>query len=295
MKKLLISLVMLIPLLAGCANIDTRININDDKSASVVSSVTYQGNLADGSDPVAAVITASYPKLLDKYYVVDKTTSKNLSTITATKKVTNIESNDIDLGSLGFTTNLASGKYIEVKKNFLVKSYNVDLKFDYNAVKDKLNIPKIDLNAKQPDKKLEHEYFDKYINPADVNGKADIDKEFDMAANLDDSAKQLTTKNDASADKKANAKASEAAKTATFSIQLPAFASYNNADSVNGNEYSWVIKEDGTTNIKLQYVKYSGWALTFIILLGILLLVYVARRIIRRDTTKRIDNIENIV
>ena len=30
MKKLLISLVMLIPFVSGCANIDTQININKD-------------------------------------------------------------------------------------------------------------------------------------------------------------------------------------------------------------------------------------------------------------------------
>lgn len=295
MKKLLITLVIMIPFLAGCANIDTRININDDKSASVVSSVTYQGSLADKTDPVAAAITANYPKLLDNDYAVDKTSSKNLSTITATKKVSNIEREDLNLSSLGLTTNLPSGKFIELKKNFLVKSYNVDLKFDYNAVKDKLDISKLDLKANPDNKTLEHEYFDKYINPAEVDGKAGINKEFDMEANLDDSAKQLAAKKDTSADKKAKTKAAETAQTITLSIQLPAFASYNNADSVNGNEYSWVIKEDGITNIKLQYVQYSGWALTFIILLGILLLVYVAKRIIRRDSTKRIDNIENIV
>ena len=80
-----------------------------------------------------------------------------------------------------------------------------------------------------------------------------------------------------------------------FSIQLPSYASYNNADSVVDNVYYWNIKKDEPTEIKLQYIKYSDWGLAFVILLGILLLVYVAKRIIRRDTTKRIDNIENIV
>ena len=37
MKRLILSLLMLVPLVAGCANIDTKITINDDKSASVAS------------------------------------------------------------------------------------------------------------------------------------------------------------------------------------------------------------------------------------------------------------------
>ena len=45
MKKVIISLLLFVPLLTGCTNIDTQVTINNDKSASVVSSLTYQGGL----------------------------------------------------------------------------------------------------------------------------------------------------------------------------------------------------------------------------------------------------------
>ena len=171
MKKLLVSLLFLIPFVSGCADIDTRININPDKTAIVVSSVTYQGNMADEDDPVAQVISANYPKLLDKYYTVKNVSSKNLSTITATKKITNVENEDLNLESLGFTTNLASGKYIDAKKNFLAKSYNVDMVFDYPAVKDKLEIPEMNVvQPKDSSSTVNPEYYAKYADKSEVVG-----------------------------------------------------------------------------------------------------------------------------
>ena len=136
MKKLLISLVLLIPFVTGCTDIDTRVNINPDKTASVVSSVTYQGNLSDKNDAVANLISENYGKLLDKYYKVDSVSGNKLSTIMATKKISNVEREDLDLSSLGFKTNLPSGKYIDTKKNFLVKSYNVDMVLDYEGMRE---------------------------------------------------------------------------------------------------------------------------------------------------------------
>ena len=58
MKKILISLLLLVPLLTGCANVDTRININDDYSASVVTSLTYQGDLSSSTDTLANSIAS---------------------------------------------------------------------------------------------------------------------------------------------------------------------------------------------------------------------------------------------
>ena len=295
MKKLLISLVLLIPFVSGCTDIDTRVNINPDKTASVVSSVTYQGNLSDKSDASANLITENYGKLLDKYYKVDSSSSNKLSTITATKKISNIEHEDLDLSSLGFKTNLPSGKFIDIKKNFLVKSYNVDMVFNYEEMREKLGIPEVKLAQKEEDKSgIDPKYYHKYIDREDVAPSEAEKAEYDMGANLDDSAKQLVAQDTAEADKD-NKKSVTEENNISFSVQLPAFASYNNADNVSDNIYTWNIKTDEPTVIKLQYVKYSGWAFCVIILLGFLLLVYIARRIIRRDSTKRIDNIENIV
>ena len=41
----------------------------------------------------------------------------------------------------------------------------------------------------------------------------------------------------------------------TYSL-YNSFASFNNADSISGNVYTWNLKEDEPTNIKLQYVQY---------------------------------------
>ena len=65
MKRLILSLLMLVPLVAGCANIDTKITINDDKSASVASSITYQGDLSDKTDFIGQNIVSNYEKFLD--------------------------------------------------------------------------------------------------------------------------------------------------------------------------------------------------------------------------------------
>lgn len=291
MKKLLISLVLLIPFVSGCADVDTRVNINDDKSASVVTSLTYQGNLDDGGDIAAHNIKSNYEKFLDKYYDVETTSSPKLSTITATKKVKNLSSEDLDLSSLGFKTNLESGKFIEVKKNFLVKSFNVDMVYDYETIAAGLDLPKTS-EASAVNSAINTEYYHQY-NVSETT-QSDSDSEFDMAANLDDSAKQLAQEDIIDEDN-TTTKPTDSLVNTSFSIQAPSFASYNNADNVNGNIYTWEILDNSPTEIKFQYVQYSGWAITLIILVGILLLVYVSRRIIRRDSTKRIDNIENIV
>jgi hypothetical protein len=81
----------------------------------------------------------------------------------------------------------------------------------------------------------------------------------------------------------------------SFSIKVPSIASFNNADVINGNIYTWNIKKDEPTEIKLQYVQYSGFAIAFVILLGILLLVVLAGKILKHDAQKRVDNNDNIV
>lgn len=286
MKRLIVTLIMLVPFVCGCTDIDARVNISDDKSASVVASVTYRGNIADTRDTVGQAIAANYSKFLDKYYKVETSKSKNLSTLTASKKVLDVDKQDLDLSSLGLKSNLKSGKFIEVKKNFLVKSYNVDMNFDYSKAKNILEIPE-NVAGSTLKPSIDPQYYNKYSE------QTVKDTEFDLVANLDESVKQLMRTNP-SQDTKTQ-KPAQLSDSLVFSIKLPSFASYNNADSVNENIYSWIIKKDEPTVIKLQYVKYNMFMFFASLLLGILLFVYMAKRIIRRDSTKRMDNIKNIV
>jgi hypothetical protein len=76
---------------------------------------------------------------------------------------------------------------------------------------------------------------------------------------------------------------------ATFTVTLPAFASYNNADNNIGTIYSWKIRKDSPTNIKLQYVVYSNFAIIFLIMTGILILLYLSLRILRHDSLKGVN------
>ena len=104
MKKLLISLVMLVPLITGCANVDTMLSINDDKSASIVTSLAYTGDLSNKSDIIALKISDTYKNFLDPSYRVEAISGAKLSTITASKEVKDLSRMDIDLSSLGLVS-----------------------------------------------------------------------------------------------------------------------------------------------------------------------------------------------
>ena len=71
MKKIIISLLLLTPFLAGCTNIDSQLTLNDDKSASIVTSLAYEGNLLNQADKVAQTVTNNYEKFLDPIYNVE--------------------------------------------------------------------------------------------------------------------------------------------------------------------------------------------------------------------------------
>ena len=287
MKKVIVSLFLLVPLLTGCTNIDTQVTINDDRSASVATSLTYEGNLSDSSDIVALTITDNYVKFLDPLYTSQEAYGEKLSTITASKSVKDLKYDDLDLSSLGFTSNLPSGKFIEVKKSFLVSSFNIDA--TYNL---KNQIKKIKKSEKTKQIKraegLDPVYLKEYGDPSeyDVDDSA---KEDIFAQNLDDSTKEFVNKNLQQNEENKKEPSIKDLK-ASFSVKVPTFASSNNADSVSGNVYTWDISQDGPTVIKLQYVQYSGFAIAFVILVGILVLVLLARKILKHDTQKRIDN-----
>lgn len=309
MKKILISLLLLVPLVSGCANVDTRININKDYSASVVTSLTYEGDLSSNTDPVAEGILANYNDFLDPMYNTENAYGAKLSTITAEKSVKNLKYDDLDLSSLGFVSNLPSKKFIEVKKNFLVTSVNIDATYDFPAQADKYTSKvQQDLTEKKievADSAMKAEYLHKYADPSELEPKND--SEFDLAANLDDATKQLmqepaaddnatnNTSTNNVVDESANQKPEISDFVSSFSIKVPGLASYNNSDAYEDGAYVWNVKKDEPTVIKLQYVRYSGFAICFVILVGVLLLVLLARKILKRDSQKRIDNIDNIV
>ncbi len=287
MKKVIVSLFLLVPLLTGCTNIDTQVTINDDRSASVATSLTYEGNLSDSSDIAALTITDNYAKFLDPLYTSQEAYGKKLSTITASKSVKDLKYDDLDLSSLGFTSNLPSGKFIEVKKSFLVSSFNIDATYNLKNQIKKVKKAEKTKQIKRAEG-LDPVYLKEYGDPSeyDVDDSA---KEDIFAQNLDDSTKEFVNKN-LQQNEENKKKPSIKDLKASFSVKVPTFASSNNADSVSGNVYTWDISQDGPTVIKLQYVQYSGFAIAFVILVGILVLVLLARKILKHDTQKRIDN-----
>ncbi len=287
MKKVLVSLFLLVPLLTGCTNIDTQVTINDDRSASVATSLTYEGNLSDSSDIAALTITDNYAKFLDPLYTSQEAYGKKLSTITASKSVKDLKYDDLDLSSLGFTSNLPSGKFIEVKKSFLVSSFNIDATYNLKNQIKKVKKAEKTKQIKRAEG-LDPVYLKEYGDPSeyDVDDSA---KEDIFAQNLDDSTKEFVNKNLQQNEENKKEPSIKDLK-ASFSVKVPTFASSNNADSVSGNVYTWDISQDGPTVIKLQYVQYSGFAIAFVILVGILALVLLARKILKHDTQKRIDN-----
>ena len=303
MKKLLVSLLLLIPVLSGCANIDTKITINNDKSASVATSVSYKGDLANPDDPDAVRIYTNYKKYIDDLYEVDSAFNSKLSTIMATKKVDDISQQDLDLSSLGFKTNLPSGKFIEMKKSFLAKSYNIDCTYNYPAEASKYTqeTKKEDVApVKTADNKgLNPEYYQQYMDKEDIDTSNN-----DFAENLDDTVRQqaVTEENSDNQDlnKKQEDKVADVSKpekeplNVSVSVQVPSLAFYNNADSSKGNLYTWNIKQDEPTNIKIQYVQYSGWAIFFMIVIGVAILVLGARKIIKHENQKRVGNTDNL-
>lgn len=287
MKKVIVSLFLLVPLLTGCTNIDTQVTINDDRSASVATSLTYEGNLSDSSDIAALTITDNYAKFLDPLYTSQEAYGKKLSTITASKSVKDLKYDDLDLSSLGFTSNLPSGKFIEVKKSFLVSSFNIDTTYNLKNQIKKVKKAEKTKQIKRAEG-LDPVYLKEYGDPSeyDVDNSA---KEDIFAQNLDDSTKEFVNKNLQQNEENKKEPSIKDLK-ASFSVKVPTFASSNNADSVSGNVYTWDISQDGPTVIKLQYVQYSGFAIAFVILAGILVLVLLARKILKHDTQKRIDN-----
>lgn len=283
MKKIFIflfSLFVLMPLTSGCTKIENTLTINNNKSAIIEASLLYKGDLSSNTDLRALTIMENLPNFLDKDYVVKTHFEKDKSLIKAHKKVKNLVYSDIDLSSLGFKTNLPSGRFIDVKRNFLITLYNIDMEYDYKNVHKR--VKKVTKN-KQVSAALKPEYLQKYADLDEMDIKIDKDKSEDFAANVDESVIDLLPKNNSEpAQKQPNTISS------VFAIKLPAFSSYNNADQVEGTTYIWSTAQKGKKSIKLQYIVYSGFAFFVFIFIGILFFIYIARRIYKHDSLKRI-------
>lgn len=288
MKKILITLLFFIPFLSGCVSIDTNLTINNDKSASIEVKMISDNEaqpleLATMKDNVSNFIDNSY-KLVDN-------SSSKLVNVLASKEVKNLKNDDIDLSSLGFVTKLPSGRFIDIKHNFFVTSYNIHLV--YNLTNSQKVIKFATTVPDDGNKVLDPEYL-KYAETYSDNDNSPARQDF-----IDNFDKNLLDDQIAEPSDSVDKPAQESKKynlfdisnlNSTFSVTLPYLASYNNADKVNGTVYIWNISKTSPTEIKLQYVVYSGFSISLMIIVGILLLIYLARRIYKHDTLKRIGN-----
>ena len=287
MKKIILMLLLVIPFLTACTSIDANLSINDNKSASLGIKISTDD---DTDSSQIEFIKANYKNFLnDSYKITDSSTDRNINII-AKKTVKNLSKEDLDLSSLGFVSKLPSGRFIDVNHNFFITSFNINMVYNVKGQGKKL---KSDANVVPEQAALEPEYLKKYSDEAQAN---DSLADADFAANIDPNI--ITHNPDYNSDSDSVQKQDDentqsfdtTGLNGKFSISLPSLASYNNAQSNNGNVYSWIISNDSPTEIKLQYVVYSGFAFFFLILTGILLLIYLARRIHRHDTLKRIGN-----
>lgn len=291
MKKLFITLFLAAPLLTGCANVDTMLSISDNNSASIVTSLAYKGSLADETDVNAVNIAANYEKFLDKDYNVETAYQDKLSTITASKSTKNLKLNDLDLSSLGFKTNFPDNRFIDIRKNFLITSYNIDCVYDVKEQKNKIEHASASADS-DINPGLVPEYYHRYGDMSEM--EPPVDREGDIAANLDADTMQFVKESIEDLNENKDEHNPLEFKS-SFSIKVPSFASYNNADSIEGSVYTWNINQDEPTVIKLQYVRYSGAAIGIVLVLCIILLLLFARTIVRHDSQKRVDNNDNIV
>ena len=291
MKKLIITLLFLIPFISGCARINTNLTINNNKSAQVEVKMFSDKNIRPQE---LATMSLNLKRFLDKgYFINDESTYKKIN-VTAVKKVKNLSKEDLNLKSLGFVSKLDSGRFIDVKHNFFVTSYNIHMVYNLAGQKNKIYYVK-DL-SKRPDAKLvlNPEYLGKYGDTNEFFPDAQTIENNDFAQNFDrnfvyeDDIKETKTKE---IEVKDDYKLFDINNlNSRFTVTLPSFASYNNADKIENGVYVWEISPNKPTEIKLQYVVYSGFAISIFFLAGILFLIYIARRIHRHDTLKRIGN-----
>lgn len=286
MKRIVITLLFLIPFLSGCVSVNTNLSINKNKSASVQVSMLSD---KEAKPLELATMNANINNFSDNSYKITNNSTNQKVDVLAEKEVKNLFKDDLDLKSLGFATKLPSGRFIDVKHNFFVTSYNINMVYNLKNMQNNIKyVSKISDNENF----LNPQYL-KYSETASLemsdNSRADFVANFDQ--NLLNDVPQEQNSNSKEIVVEDNYKLFDVNNfNSTFSITLPYFASFNNADKVNGTVYKWNINKNGQTQIKLQYVVYSGFSIALMFLAGILFLIYIARRIYRHDTFKRIGN-----
>ncbi len=290
MRKIIITLLLLVPFLSGCAKINANLSIKNNKSANIEVSM-YSDKQARPQELKA--MSATFPFFVDKSYIIKDNSTYKKNNVKATKAVKNLSKNDLDLSSLGFATKLPSGRYIDVKHNFFVTFYNINMVFNLKNMQKRIVVKKTDKIT--PVAGLKPEYFQKYGDDELLNEAESNTVSQDFFDNLDENLLSELGYN--KPQKTQEIEVDDDYKLfdinnldAEFSVTLPAFASYNNADKVNGNVYTWTLNKTAPTEIKLQYVVYSGWAIFLMIFAGIGLLIYLALRIHKHETLKRIGN-----
>ena len=277
MKKFIITLLLLIPFASGCTTIDTQLTINNDKSAQLETRLSYKGDLNNKNSDYAGLIRNNYKGFIDNTYITDEVTSRENSVITAKKTVKNIKYEDIDMTSLGFVSNNPSKKFVELKQNFFVTSFNIDIVYNYPKVLEALKKSE-EKKALASQKIMTPEYLQNYeqFQQLEEQGKADFVANFEHNSISEEEVSHAGN-NESNEDVELN-----------FAVKLPSFASYNNADKVKDNVYIWEIRKMGPTVIRLQYEIYSSYAITFILLAGLALLIYIAKRLYKHENLKRI-------
>lgn len=292
MKKLILTLLFIIPFLSGCASINANLSINNDKSAQFSLNMVSD---AKAKPQELLTMKSNVKKFLNDsdYKIEDKSISDKVF-ISAQKKSKNLVKEDIDLSSLGFVTKLPTGNFIDVKHNFFVTMYNIDMVYDSKINQKKIEyVTDSDISSNDS---FKPEYLQKY---ADVSNIKDEDLvESDFLANIDPNVLSNKVEDKKSETSSADVKAVKNDYklfdlnnlNTKFSISLPSQASSNNAQIVNGNVYIWELSKTSPTEIRLIYFVYSGFAISFILLLGIGLIVYLAYRIYRHESLKRIGN-----
>lgn len=283
MKKLLITLFMLIPICTGCSNIDANIDFLDTKNVMFSANVNSKDKI---SPEEAKFIKDNYKNYLDDDFITDVYFSDDEAKIQAVKISKNIKRNDINLSSIGLKTNNKDGRYIEIRHNPFVTLYKVDLEYNLDAQTEKFK--KKDIEKPKDSTALKPEYLQKYGDEEITLDNPDQTEEEDFQANFEENSISERETQTVSDDDKENNNLNSDDLNLTFTITLPSRASFTNADKVEENIYYWNIKSGEPTSIKLQYIVYNSWAILLLLLFIFGVLYFIARKILKHDSQKRI-------
>lgn len=289
MKKIIITLLFLCPFITGCGNVSANLDFLNKNT------VLFSANLDTDKDVAKdeiLLIRNNYKQFLDDDYITDIAFSNDSAKIEAVKLSKDIKRKDLDLSSIGFKSNLKSGRFIEVKHNIFITSFNVDLTYDLSSQTKKITAPVIGENKSQVGG-LKPEYLQKYgdtqISFDDAQGSINEDLSNNLDGEYADKNiinEELEQEDDISISKEATDK--NDVFNPQFSITLPSLASYNNADNVINKTYYWTIRKDSPTNIKLQYVIYNGFTIALLIFVVFGILFLLAKKILKHDAQKRV-------